>query len=269
MATVTGYTAAYTESQLDETIVDASLVGDNLVLEQRDGSTIDVGSVRGPAGTDAAPGDVAATAGTTPIRDTGGRVHVGTPTATDDATTKAYVDAADTSLDGRLDTLEGQTLDSRLDTLEGETLDARLDAIEAVTGKIRRNGSQIKTTDGSLSSSEYNISSVTISNPVNGRTYRIYAHGNIVPDTAATGTGVRIKHGISAVTGGTQIAQANVDHRVTGKSYFYSLMVEFTFTGTTGQASYNVVVTGAPTSNQSRHSAASTQPVVLIVDEIY
>ena len=34
------------------------------------------------------------------------------------------------SLDGRLDTLEGQTLDSRLDTLEGQNLDSRLDTLE-------------------------------------------------------------------------------------------------------------------------------------------
>jgi hypothetical protein len=33
-------------------------------------------------------------------------------------------------LDGRLDTLEGQTLDARLDVLEGQTLDARLDVLE-------------------------------------------------------------------------------------------------------------------------------------------
>lgn len=265
MATVTGYTAAYTESQLDETIVDASLVGDNLVLEQRDGSTIDVGSVRGPAGTDAAPGDISPTAGTTPIRDTGGRTKVGTPTATDDATTKAYVDAADTALDGRLDTLEGQTLDARLDTLEGQTLDARLDTLEG-SSLIARIGAHIRTTDGTLSASEANVCSFTIPNPINGATYRVTAMANYVANGSLENR-ARVKHGVSAVTGGTQIGEAAINHLDT-RAVHATIVCEFTFTGTTGQANYNVVLTVAPLSGQSRHSASSTRPASLFVDRI-
>jgi hypothetical protein len=50
MGVITGYTA---ERMLDieqTTIVDASVVGDNLILEQRSGNTINAGSVKGPQG---------------------------------------------------------------------------------------------------------------------------------------------------------------------------------------------------------------------------
>lgn len=50
MATVQVYTAARTQEIEDQAIIDASLVGDNLVLERNNGTTIDVGSVRGPTG---------------------------------------------------------------------------------------------------------------------------------------------------------------------------------------------------------------------------
>ncbi len=50
MATVTGLTAARMQEIIDATIVDASIVGDNLILELYDSSTIDAGDVRGPQG---------------------------------------------------------------------------------------------------------------------------------------------------------------------------------------------------------------------------
>lgn len=50
MATVTGYTAEKMDEIADATIVDAEVVGDNLILERLDGGTIDAGSVRGPQG---------------------------------------------------------------------------------------------------------------------------------------------------------------------------------------------------------------------------
>lgn len=50
MATVTGYTAEKMDEIADATIVDADVVGDNLILERLDGGTIDAGSVRGPQG---------------------------------------------------------------------------------------------------------------------------------------------------------------------------------------------------------------------------
>lgn len=50
MATVQVFTAARTQEIEDQAIIDASLVGDNLVLQRHNGATIDVGSVRGPTG---------------------------------------------------------------------------------------------------------------------------------------------------------------------------------------------------------------------------
>jgi microcystin-dependent protein len=50
MATVTGYTAARMLEIENETIVNASLDGDNLILVTREGTEIDVGSVRGSIG---------------------------------------------------------------------------------------------------------------------------------------------------------------------------------------------------------------------------
>lgn len=55
MATITGLTAARMQEIIDSTIVDADVVGDNLILTKDDGSTIDAGSVRGPAGAPGAP----------------------------------------------------------------------------------------------------------------------------------------------------------------------------------------------------------------------
>lgn len=58
MATVQVFTAARSQEIEDQAIVDASLVGDNLVLERHNGATIDVGSVRGPTGATGATGSV-------------------------------------------------------------------------------------------------------------------------------------------------------------------------------------------------------------------
>lgn len=100
MSTVTGFTAARMLAIENASVVDGDVVGNDLVLTTHGGSTINAGNVRGPtgpAGADAAPGDVNPTANTTPIRTSNGRVKGATPTATDDLTTKAYVDAADTA----------------------------------------------------------------------------------------------------------------------------------------------------------------------------
>lgn len=50
MATVTSLTAARMEAIEAASIVDGSVVGDNLILERFDETTIDAGSVRGPTG---------------------------------------------------------------------------------------------------------------------------------------------------------------------------------------------------------------------------
>lgn len=56
MATVTGLTAARMLEIEDASVVDGDVVGDNLILTKHDGSTINAGNVRGPAGTGGAAG---------------------------------------------------------------------------------------------------------------------------------------------------------------------------------------------------------------------
>lgn len=58
MATVTGLTKERMQEIIDATIVDADVVGDNLILTKEDGSTIDAGNVRGPAGTGGSGGGI-------------------------------------------------------------------------------------------------------------------------------------------------------------------------------------------------------------------
>lgn len=62
MATVTGMTAERMLAIEAASVVDGDVVGDNLVLTKHDGSTIDAGDVRGPAGAAGAPGAVASVA---------------------------------------------------------------------------------------------------------------------------------------------------------------------------------------------------------------
>lgn len=50
MGTVTGLTADRMIAMENATVVDGDIVGDNLVLKTRDGTSIDAGSVRGPIG---------------------------------------------------------------------------------------------------------------------------------------------------------------------------------------------------------------------------
>lgn len=50
MATVTGYTAAKMLEFINEMVVGAHIDGDNLILDIKEGSTIDAGNVRGPIG---------------------------------------------------------------------------------------------------------------------------------------------------------------------------------------------------------------------------
>ncbi len=55
MSTITGLTAEAMEAIRDGVIVSASVVGDNLILTKYDGTTINAGNVRGPAGTGTTP----------------------------------------------------------------------------------------------------------------------------------------------------------------------------------------------------------------------
>ena len=261
MATVNGYTAEHMDSLMAENIVDGSVSGDNLILEKRDGTTVNAGNVRGPAGTDgvdAAPGSVTVVADTTIVRTSDGRGKVATPTASEDAATKGYVDGLNSA----------RVADNASRIADVSALDARLDIIEAY-GLVARIGSNLNTTDGTLSASEVNIGTVTIPNPINGATYRVTAHANFIANASIEGR-MRVKHGVSAVTGGTQIAEAAIDHGASfARARHAELVVEFTYTGTTGQANYNVVLTYVPVSGGTgRVSANGTRPAVLIVDQI-
>lgn len=251
MATVTGLTAARMLAIEAASVVDGDISGDNLILTKHDGSTINAGNVRGPAGTDgadAAPGSVTVVADTTIVRTSDGRGKIATPTAAEDATTKAYVDGLDSA---RVSDIAA--LDTRLDALEG-------------FGLVIRVGGVIRTTDGTLSASEVNICTVTIPNPINGKTYRVTANANFIA-SASLESRMRIKHGVSASTGGTQIGEATLDHSG-ARSIEGTVVCEFTYTGTTGAANYNVVMTLVPIANTVRVSASATRPASLFVDRI-
>jgi hypothetical protein len=59
MTTVTGLTAARMQQIEANSIVDGSVVGDNLILEKQSGATIDAGNVRGPQGDQGPAGSTA------------------------------------------------------------------------------------------------------------------------------------------------------------------------------------------------------------------
>lgn len=56
MATVTAFTAERMLTIENTTVVDGDIVGDNLILKTREGTSIDAGSVRGPQGVQGPPG---------------------------------------------------------------------------------------------------------------------------------------------------------------------------------------------------------------------
>ena len=58
MATVTGFTASRMIALENSTVVGGSIAGDDLILQQHDGGTINAGNVRGPAGPLAVPIDL-------------------------------------------------------------------------------------------------------------------------------------------------------------------------------------------------------------------
>lgn len=72
MATVTGLTAAKILELMDEQIIEAAIVGDNLILTTRGGTLIDVGVVVGDVGPQGPVGPEADFAGyTEPVEDLG------------------------------------------------------------------------------------------------------------------------------------------------------------------------------------------------------
>lgn len=99
MATATAFTSTRSKAIEDKAVTGGSVdVSGNLTLVRNDGTTIAAGNLLGPkgdkgdAGLNAAPGSVAPTPNTTPIRTSDSRVKTAPPTENDDASTKLYVD---------------------------------------------------------------------------------------------------------------------------------------------------------------------------------
>lgn len=67
MATVTGYTSDKMGDLADEEVISGEVIGDDLILTQRDGTTINAGNVRGPTG----PGGAGSVGPTGPTGATG------------------------------------------------------------------------------------------------------------------------------------------------------------------------------------------------------
>ena len=135
-------------------------------------------------------------------------------------------------------------------------------------GSLIRVGTNIRTTNTTNTSSEYNICTFTLPFPINGETYRVRAGANFTPDTAGGYTALRIKHATGASVGGTQIANIYADHRSAGRTVGATADAEFTYTGTTGASGYNVVAVGFPGATSSYCTANSTIPAYLYVDRV-
>lgn len=135
-------------------------------------------------------------------------------------------------------------------------------------GTLVRVGRNLRTANTANATAEYNICTVTLSNPVNGDVYAVKGGANISPDTAGMFTGLRLKHATAAGVGGTQIANIYLDHRIVGRVVGGEVSAEFTYTGTTGATGYNVVLVGAPGGGGSLVQASATQPAYLYVDKL-
>ena len=94
MATVTGFTAERMLQIENTTVVDGDVVGDNLILLQRDGTQINAGNVRGPQGIQGPPGTPGAVSA---VNDQDGTVYAPRIFAT-----KALLDAWTTAPIGTL-----------------------------------------------------------------------------------------------------------------------------------------------------------------------
>lgn len=95
MATVTGYTAAHMDEIKNDTIVGATVTGDNLILTKFDTTTVNAGNVRGPIGP-AGPGYSGVTSTTSLAIGTGSKVFT-INTSTSAFVTGARVRAANTA----------------------------------------------------------------------------------------------------------------------------------------------------------------------------
>lgn len=119
MATVTGYTAEHMDELADANIVDGDVVGDNLILTRRDGSTINAGSVRGPQGPPGTDPSIVICTSTT--RPTGGDLFEG-----------LHIYETDTGLDWVYDGATWQPVPFLLDPAGGNMLTKSVDGLSAL-----------------------------------------------------------------------------------------------------------------------------------------
>jgi hypothetical protein len=138
-----------------------------------------------------------------------------------------------------------------------------------LAGTIRRVGSTMRLTSTANSTVVFNICTVTIPNPVNGRTYQAKGIADITPDTAGAYTVMGLKWGVGAVTTGTNIMEKYIDHRIANRIVEGVVFGDFVYTGTTGAANVNVVFVATPMAGSGCLCAVPTNHhAILTVDEI-
>lgn len=118
--------------------------------------------------------------------------------------------------------------------------------------------------------STVNVGTITIPNPVAGRTYRVRAQA-VMQSPVISGNPygrLDIRHAFNANTGGTVAASAYIDHRVVNRSQGgFEFSADFVYPGATGSANYNVVLTAfaGGTENLVR---GDLSPITLTLEEI-
>lgn len=142
-----------------------------------------------------------------------------------------------------------------------------------LSGVVRRKGSTTVTSTTTAADGVVVVAaSFTIPNPINGRIYRVTANGRFFSDTAGGGTALNLIHGLGITTTGTAITGSGtgvaVDHRVASRTSTVTLVGEFTYSGTDGEADYRAVLTFAGVGGVSTRNASATGPLLLLVDEI-
>lgn len=138
-----------------------------------------------------------------------------------------------------------------------------------LSGTTRRVGSAMRFTGTANSTVVFNVATVTIPNPVNGRTYHAKGIADFAPDTAGMYTVVGLKWGVGATTTGTNIMEKYVDHRIVGRVVEGVVFGDFVYTGVTGATNVNVVFVATPSSGAGVScSVATNHHAILIVDEI-
>ncbi|MGH3349299.1 MAG: hypothetical protein ACRDPS_01440 [Nocardioides sp.] len=140
------------------------------------------------------------------------------------------------------------------------------DGTKANIGVIRFNSRGVNFAQPAVTT-EANVCTATLVNPVNGRIYRATGYGLVQSNAAAGFTVNYLKHGDSASVGGTEFARHYQDHRVANRTEGVMFFGEFTYTGTTGATTYNVVLTMSGGGGTST-SRGDLNPMVLVVDEI-